>query len=385
MLAHINHLRSLHDQLKEMGETVNDKELAMTVLASLPDEFKPLITALDAVGEDNLSYEKVKAMLLNDVDRATDTKKCEDAFTVNRSGKKFKKPFNGTCHYCQERGHFARDCPKRKAKMNTEQRNTQRKGKESARCAEKEKKDGVADHDGDEALHTSDVENKSGWIVDSGATQHMTFERDHLTDYVEFKQPCKVNLGDNRTILAYGKGNYNLVADLDGCTQNISLKEVLYLPDLGKNLLSVRAMVKLGALVTFESDVCKVTRNSKLLALGEMCGKLYMLKVIRGNEEINVAKEDPDLHLWHCRYGHLGMDHITKLVNENMVDGMNTTGCGGDNSTCESCMMGKQHRTVYPKGIPYRATQPFEIVHSDVWSNACKFVGEVKVFRDVYR
>ena len=207
MLAHINHLRSLHDQLKEMGETVNDKELAMTVLASLPDEFKPLITALDAVGEDSLSYEKVKAMLLNDVDRATDTKKCEDAFTVNRSGKKFKKPFNGTCHYCQERGHFARDCPKRKAKMNTEQRNTQRKGKESARCAEKEKKDGVADHDGDEALHTSDVENKSGWIVDSGATQHMTFERDHLTDYVEFKQPCKVNLSDNRTILAYGKEN----------------------------------------------------------------------------------------------------------------------------------------------------------------------------------
>ena len=42
MLAHINHLRSLHDQLKEMGQTIDDKELAMTVLASLPEEFKPL-------------------------------------------------------------------------------------------------------------------------------------------------------------------------------------------------------------------------------------------------------------------------------------------------------------------------------------------------------
>ena len=186
------------------------------------------------------------------------------------------------------------------------------------------------------------------------------------TDFVEFKKPCEVNLGDNRTILAYGKGNYDVIADLDGCIQNISLKEVLYLPDLGKNLLSVRAMVKLGALVTFEGDMCKVTRNSKLLAIGEMCGKLYMLKVIPSNEEVNVAKEDPNLHLWHCRFGHLGVDNLTKLINENMVDGMNTTGQSGDNSTCESCMMGKQHPTAYPKEIPYRATQPFEIVHSDV-------------------
>ena len=168
----------------------------------------------------------------------------------------------------------------------------------------------------------------------------MTFERDHLTDFVEFKQPCKVNLGDNRTILAYGKGNYNLVADLDGYTQNISLKEVLYLPDLGKNLLSVRAMVKLGALVTFEGDVCKVTRNSKLLAIGEMCGKLYILKVVQSDEEINVAKEDPNLHLWHCRFGHLGMENVTMLINENMVEGMNTTGHSGDNSTGHSMPTG---------------------------------------------
>ena len=68
MLAHINHIRSLHDQMKEMGIDI-DKELAMTLLGSLPDQFKPLITALDAVGEDNLSFEKVKGMLLNDADR----------------------------------------------------------------------------------------------------------------------------------------------------------------------------------------------------------------------------------------------------------------------------------------------------------------------------
>ena len=70
MLAHINKLRSLHDQLKEMGASIDDKELAMTLLSSLPDEYRPLIIALDSVGEDNLSFEKAKGMFLNDYDRS---------------------------------------------------------------------------------------------------------------------------------------------------------------------------------------------------------------------------------------------------------------------------------------------------------------------------
>ena len=46
------------------------------------------------------------------------------------------------------------------------------------------------------ALLITGNENQSGWVIDSGATQHMTYERDNLSEYVEFKRPCKVNLGD---------------------------------------------------------------------------------------------------------------------------------------------------------------------------------------------
>ena len=72
MLEHINHLKSLHDQLKGMGVNIDNGELAMTLLASLPDEFKPLITALDAVGEEH------------DADRISDSKKVEDAYSAQR-------------------------------------------------------------------------------------------------------------------------------------------------------------------------------------------------------------------------------------------------------------------------------------------------------------
>ena len=34
MLEHISHLRSLHDQLKKVGVSIDDTELAMTLLVS---------------------------------------------------------------------------------------------------------------------------------------------------------------------------------------------------------------------------------------------------------------------------------------------------------------------------------------------------------------
>ena len=380
MLAHINHIRSLHDQMREMGINVDDKELAMTLLGSLPDQFKPLITALDAVGEDNLSFEKVKGMLLNDADRMSDTKKAEDAFSAqrgfNRKGKRWPrhdnsrkgdgktgKSFSGLCHYCQKRGHFARDCPKKNPKNDGSNYN-----KKFANVVEHEKQQDVDEEViNQEALFTSNNNGNSGWIIESGATQHMTYEKNRLVNYVEFKQPRKVNLGDDRTIHALGKGTYNLVADLgNGSTQNIALKEVLYLPDLKKNLLSGQAMAKLDASIQFDGTECKIMRNSKLLTTAKIHEKLYMLTIIPDVEYINVAKEIPDKNLWHCRFGHVGMDSISKLIDENMAEGMNCSDHGKESSLCESCIMGKQHRTPFPKDKPHRASQPFEIIHSDV-------------------
>ena len=195
----------------------------------------------------------------------------------------------------------------------------------------------------------------------------MTYEKNQLVNYVQFKTPSKVNLGDDRTILALGNGTYNLVADLgNGSTQNIALKEVLYLPDLKKYLLSIQAVAKLDASIQFDDTECKIMRNSKLLGTGKIHEKLYMLTIIPDVEYINVAKEIPDKNLWHCRFGHVGMDSISKLIGENMAEGMNCSNHGKESSLCESCIMGKQHRTPFPKDKPHRASQPIEIIHSDV-------------------
>ena len=138
---------------------------------------------------------------------------------------------------------MARDCPvKQKSKAYSKGGTVRSKG--SVNCAEKVENSDPDKIINEEALVTSDQVNDFEWIIDSGATEHMTFDIDSLSDYIEFKEPCFVNLGDNGTILACGKGTYRIVADLEDKVQHIALHDVLYLPDLKKNLLSVQAMTR---------------------------------------------------------------------------------------------------------------------------------------------
>ena len=51
-----------------MGSEIHDQELGMTLLASLPEDFKPLSRVLGDVSEENLSFKKVESVLLNDAD-----------------------------------------------------------------------------------------------------------------------------------------------------------------------------------------------------------------------------------------------------------------------------------------------------------------------------
>lgn len=138
---------------------------------------------------------------------------------------------------------------------------------------------------------------------------------------------------------------------------------MLYLTELEKNLLSVCAMIKLGATVLY--GVVNIIHNSKLLATGVMMGELYVLKMLIPDEQLNVAERSSSFQLWHYRLGHLGMDKVKKMMNEQMVNGMNSVN-DEKSSVCEACILGKQHRCPYPRGHAEHSTEPFEVVHSDV-------------------
>ena len=67
---HINCMKTLHDQLNEMGDTITDKQLVCDLLASLPlEKYEPLITSLDVHSKDTLLLQTSDRKALKDSTR----------------------------------------------------------------------------------------------------------------------------------------------------------------------------------------------------------------------------------------------------------------------------------------------------------------------------
>ena len=71
------------------------------------------------------------------------------------------------------------------------------------------------------------------------------------------------------------------------------------------------------------------------------------------------------------RYGHLNVNSLRKLANENLVKGLQTKDLSNNMGLCESCIRGKSHRKPFPTSGSQQTKSPLEVVHSDVyvWEN----------------
>ena len=82
------------------------------------------------------------------------------------------------------------------------------------------------------------------WVIDSGASSHMTKEKRVLTNFQEFEEPENVALGDGRVVKALGSGRIQMNMLFPGTeAKKAVLYDVLYVPKLTCNLFSVRAAV----------------------------------------------------------------------------------------------------------------------------------------------
>ena len=75
--------------------------------------------------------------------------------------------------------------------------------------------------------------------MDSGASRHMTGYRSALTNLTEKKSSIEVELGDDATYSIQGIRSTSFQLDF-GTTLQIT--EILYVPGIKKNLLSVSAL-----------------------------------------------------------------------------------------------------------------------------------------------
>ena len=88
-----------------------------------------------------------------------------------------------------------------------------------------------------------------------------------------------MKLGDGRTVEAMGEGTVRIsVYRGDGKLHTLSMINVLHVPELSCNLMSVRHITDRGFLIQFKNDRCQIKSvGGVTVAGGIKCGNLYVM------------------------------------------------------------------------------------------------------------
>ena len=360
---HIKVMTEIFNELSVIGDPLSEEDQVIHLLAGLPDSFNMLVTALEALATVP-NMETVIERLRHEERKMSDKSGGgqEQALFSTREGK------GPRCYFCNKYGHIKRRCPK--LQKSEAHRKSSKPGKPyKAAYKASLKQDDSSDENvtfiAQHALSTS--LGVGGWIVDSGATTHMCNDK-ALFEELRNTESMRVTLGDGHVLEATGVGNVKLNMKLsDTKTKLCTLLEVLYVPGLAYNLLSVSKASEAGMTAVFSNSGCHIkTDNGKVIAAGSRAGSLYCLDYISSAKVYATAsskqsKEDS----WHQRYGHLGEYALKKLATENLVDGL-TYDPSKKLSFCEPCAEAKNHRTKFPKAGGKRSEEILGLIHSDV-------------------
>ena len=97
---------------------------------------------------------------------------------------------------------------------------------------------------------------ESIWLIDSGATIHMCYSKEFLTDFKPHKgNNIIISDGSKIPIEGYGTLNFTLCNET-GSKDFVSLEKVAFSPKLAVNLISVQALASLGVSVNFTTKAC---------------------------------------------------------------------------------------------------------------------------------
>ena len=379
--AHLKYMKEITDKLASIGAPIPEEDQVVTLLGSLPQGYCTLVTALEARADGDLRLTHVQQALIHEEIKikekleSTGTLSTEQTSAMISSQGNYK-PWKPKCYACGQPGHFRRDCPKRREHSSPGADHKARTaGKKSSEQTMTEDKSDSETSDTVEAFTasiSSATHQMDRWLIDAGASSHMTSERNILTNYEEFVQRQKVSLGDGRTVDALGIGDVHVNMHFKiSKSKKCVIYHVPYVPELACNLFSVRAAATKGKHVKFGQSHCWIEdANGKLCGMGSMIDKLYRLNCELATQQHNtkehaaVISEGNDMDLWHQRLGHLCEQQLKYMVNKELVTGLNLSKVT-KMSFCEGCVEGKMCRNPF-KLVGVRSTRKLQLVHSDV-------------------
>jgi hypothetical protein len=210
------------------------------------------------------------------------------------------------------------------------------------------------------ALNQLAVQGHGGWVVDSGATSHMASDGGILL--TSLPPPNMAATVGNGSRLSITSSGHTL---LHTPTTNFSLRDVLVVPHLVRNLLSVRKFTR--------DNNCSLEFDAFGFSVKDLQTQRVMLRCNSAGDLYTIPAVDPPAtasahlatssQLWHQRLGHPGVASLASL-NKNSLIACNNI----DRSLCQSCQLGKHAHLPFATSTS-RTLAPFELVNCDVWTS----------------
>ena len=168
-------------QLSDIGSPQSESTVVGKIISGLPARFRGFRSSWMGVP---IADQNLKTLLPRLIAEETMLEPSDPRSSALYSGNKQKqsgklsgkkeanKNGRNTCNYCKQEGHWVKDCPKSR-------HNKKRPHQPGAAIIS-------AAHLAIDSDH---------WCLDSGATEHMTFDKSELLNYIELEKPKEIAFG----------------------------------------------------------------------------------------------------------------------------------------------------------------------------------------------
>lgn len=203
---------------------------------------------------------------------------------------------NVECFRCHRYGHYKSECQTDLNKRSGDQTN----------FAEKEEEVSLL-----MVCHMKEETQQNMWYLDIGCSNHMCGEKEAFFNLDESFR-SSVKFGDNSKISVMGKGKVTIQTK-GNSTHTIT--NVLFVPDLKTNLLSVGKLQEKGYEIFIKDGVCQI-QDAKLGLIAQVnmkANRMFPLYLHNITHSCLSTKLEDEAWLWHFHYGHLNFGGLKTL------------------------------------------------------------------------
>lgn len=357
MTQYVTQIIETGQRLQGTGFKITDEWIGALMLAGLPEKYSPMLMAIEHSGIE-ISADVIKTKLMDMCSEVETISSSENAFVakgmqrLKYGNNKIKHSVSETskavkvikCYKCKQTGHYKNQCP------NNAPNSEFNKRKQSNAFS---------------AIFLSGKFNSNDWYVDSGASQHMTASKNNILNPSQKHETKEVIVANQTCVPVLCSGDVNIITTVNGVEYDITVSDVLCIPNLTTNLLSVSKLIEKGNSVVFKENSCYIyNRQKELVGKAELVEGVYRLYTVK-TEQLLAATVLASSEIWHRRMGHINSVSLDKMKDGAVKGILFTDRSTTNRNTCTTCCEGKQTRLPFSH-VGMRSSEPLDIIHADV-------------------